>query len=566
MLVLSIAATGGLVASIGGYLAKTVLEYPIERSIAELPNNLAPAFATFDTLIEQEERAIRAKLTADLPRMHKDLTASGIAVADIALDDLAAAVKRYGFSEGYVVNRDGVIVTTTFRPDLNFDLKTISPQFAAWLDGMYNSGTVVSDRLVLATRTGTLNVYGYYSPPGSDAILEASINVRDYVGNHHAADYVDFLFHSLFEDAMQANGRVREADLFMYNDLAAWSVLNEGVALDADVRRRLRDDSAVRIYDGDTLTAYTRFTPARKKLPINQSFCTKIVYDLSELNLILWKMALFTLLAIAAILPLVYFLASFILGRRVIGPTNAIMAALDAIGRGRYTGDLDVQGVPEVRTIAAAVNGMHREIRQRETALADARDILEQRVEERTRALDVARRKAESLARTDPLTALPNRRCFRETGEAAVALARRFGHVLGVIVMDLDHFKRVNDSHGHAAGDAVLVAVAEALRHVSREVDGTGRLGGEEFALVLPETTLDQAVAVAERLRRHLAGLEIPFGGAVLTITASFGVSAFRPTHASLDAILAEADTALYAAKRRGRDAVEIFRPKAAVP
>jgi diguanylate cyclase (GGDEF)-like protein len=165
------------------------------------------------------------------------------------------------------------------------------------------------------------------------------------------------------------------------------------------------------------------------------------------------------------------------------------------------------------------------------------------------------RDRAETLARTDSLTALYNRRAFYELGEHVVGLAHRHDHPTAVVMLDIDHFKAINDRHGHAAGDAVIGAVAAMIRAHHRTTDIAGRIGGEEFAILLPETPLDAAIVVAERLREAVGNHELAFAGQTLQFTASVGVAGRQPDEA-LERLIARADAALYAAKHAGRNRV----------
>jgi diguanylate cyclase (GGDEF)-like protein len=167
---------------------------------------------------------------------------------------------------------------------------------------------------------------------------------------------------------------------------------------------------------------------------------------------------------------------------------------------------------------------------------------------------DAALQRLARQAVTDPLTGLRNRRGFMAESDAALARCARAGQQAAVVMIDLDRFKSINDLHGHAAGDAVLRGAAAAVRAELRAGDLPGRLGGEEFALLLPDADLDAAIATAERLRAALtAGVPHPGGGRV---TASFGVA--RVQEGALEAALAAADAALYKAKQGGRDRVEV--------
>lgn len=166
-----------------------------------------------------------------------------------------------------------------------------------------------------------------------------------------------------------------------------------------------------------------------------------------------------------------------------------------------------------------------------------------------------ARKQAENLARIDPLTGLLNRRAFLEQGEALWSNARRNQRPLTVIMLDLDFFKQINDRLGHAAGDTALVKTAHLLTQACRRSDLAARWGGEEFILLLPEASLEQAVSMAERLREQIAELSLPSGNQRLPLHASFGVVAYTQ-QVSLEALIAEADHWLYAAKQGGRNQV----------
>ncbi|MEJ2538519.1 MAG: GGDEF domain-containing protein [Gemmatimonadota bacterium] len=182
-------------------------------------------------------------------------------------------------------------------------------------------------------------------------------------------------------------------------------------------------------------------------------------------------------------------------------------------------------------------------------------------ITERERMEQELRRASESLyylANTDALTGLVNRRRFTERLEEEVERAQRYDRPLALVLLDLDHFKKVNDTWGHPTGDRVLEATAEALRRVLREMDLAGRLGGEEFAILLPETDATGAAALGERVRREIRDtVHRSDAGAPFHVTASLGVSWLSPgDDPDGEALLSMADRALYGAKAGGRDRV----------
>lgn len=163
----------------------------------------------------------------------------------------------------------------------------------------------------------------------------------------------------------------------------------------------------------------------------------------------------------------------------------------------------------------------------------------------------------EQQAHQDYLTGLCNRRYFMEQGDAELGRAKRYGHTLSVLMLDIDFFKGINDSHGHKAGDIVLQRLADVMRETLRTVDIVGRIGGEEFAVLLPETDLQRAAEVAERLRANVAGTEVVLdAGMPLHFTVSIGVAKLEERDINLDILLNQADKALYRAKESGRDRV----------
>jgi diguanylate cyclase (GGDEF)-like protein len=175
------------------------------------------------------------------------------------------------------------------------------------------------------------------------------------------------------------------------------------------------------------------------------------------------------------------------------------------------------------------------------------------------------RRRREAFG--DYLTGLANRRAFFEAAEQELARSKAVPRATAVITFDADHFKAINDRHGHPGGDTVLQQLAAVLGETFREVDVVARIGGEEFAVLLPSTDLPRAAVVAERLRAAVASQVVLFDGARIRYTVSAGVAcldAGEGLEGGIDLLLKRADQALYAAKRAGRNRVERWRPELA--
>jgi diguanylate cyclase (GGDEF)-like protein len=164
------------------------------------------------------------------------------------------------------------------------------------------------------------------------------------------------------------------------------------------------------------------------------------------------------------------------------------------------------------------------------------------------------------LASIDSLTGLTNRRRFFKLAAQELARSRRYGSPLTIVLVDLDHFKRINDEHGHLIGDQALAHAAGILAREVRDVDIVARYGGEEFAILLPMTNLGGAKEVAERCTRQLAASPLIVDGKSIRITASMGVACGEEHSGAIEELLRAADTALYCAKQGGRDRVELAR------
>jgi len=193
--------------------------------------------------------------------------------------------------------------------------------------------------------------------------------------------------------------------------------------------------------------------------------------------------------------------------------------------------------------------------KQVEKKLRDANDRLQSQLIE----IGLLQSKLRSQAIRDPLTNLFNRRYLEETLDRELARAAREGYSVCVVMMDLDHFKKVNDTYGHEAGDHVLKALANTLAEQSRRGDFACRFGGEEFVVVMPNIGIDTAFQRAEKLRRSLNSLYVPYGGHNLTVTISMGIASYPMNGETREEVLRAADSAMYAAKKAGRDHILMY-------
>jgi len=212
----------------------------------------------------------------------------------------------------------------------------------------------------------------------------------------------------------------------------------------------------------------------------------------------------------------------------------------------------------EIGRLSKVFNQMHATIKRQIKELNEHRALLEKEVKERTFELEQANKKLDIISRTDELTQLPNRRDMQRTIEKEVERSKRLEKVFSIIFIDIDYFKRVNDTYGHAAGDAVLKSVASTIRSLLRKYDVLARYGGEEFLTLLPETEQRDAAHVAERFRKQIENQTIFFSGQEIKVTITLGVAQFD-SNLGAEKCIQLADKALYEGKEHGRNRVIIW-------
>ena len=265
---------------------------------------------------------------------------------------------------------------------------------------------------------------------------------------------------------------------------------------------------------------------------------------------------------IGLLLSLAGSLGAWLLARRLTHPIRSLTADAERLGRSLGSDTLPrAGGSHEVAELSRALRSLLRRIGLAEEQLAHAaEDIASKNAEARKLTSDVERLR--QLAESDPLTGLLNRRGFLDSAERLVSLARRYNRAIGIVVVDIDHFKSVNDTHGHAVGDLAIRAVAERLKAAARDSDLVGRFGGEEFVVILPETDAAATNAYAERVRSMIAesGIALP-EAPPLKLTVSLGCTVFAEADEDIQDSIDRADVALYKAKSTGRNRVIFQQP-----
>ncbi len=224
---------------------------------------------------------------------------------------------------------------------------------------------------------------------------------------------------------------------------------------------------------------------------------------------------------------------------------------------GKFSGLIGIgRDVTKRKQIQEALESENIQCKKHEKNLSKLTETLEEKVQQRTVELQNEKQRVEQLAYIDALTGLNNRRSFYKNSLLIDENARNNKVSYALILLDIDFFKKINDTHGHAMGDKVLKMIANVIIDTKRTADIEGRIGGEEFAITLIDTSINDAITLAKRLCTEVANITLHSKLGEITLTASFGVTAYHKDSSSFESILAVADKALYQAKQSGRNKV----------
>ncbi|MFT4120247.1 diguanylate cyclase [Bradyrhizobium sp.] len=257
------------------------------------------------------------------------------------------------------------------------------------------------------------------------------------------------------------------------------------------------------------------------------------------------------ILAIGAVTALIALSLAVLVSRRIAGPIIAITQEADRIGRAHGPTMLARQsGSVEVVQLSRALRSLLRRIGLAEERTKEA----ELRATENAMQLQEDMLKLRQLADTDFMTGLMNRRSFLAIADDAVAFCRRYKRSMATLMIDIDHFKKINDTYGHAAGDDAIKRVAEIVNQSIRTTDKAARFGGEEFVVLLREIDQETAVLLADRVRASIESATVRHGDTVIPLTVSVGLALFDESDRDVQDVIERADQGLYVAKKTGRN------------
>jgi len=273
-----------------------------------------------------------------------------------------------------------------------------------------------------------------------------------------------------------------------------------------------------------------------------------VSFDSSEISAAVVAQVVADSALLLILVATILFSAIYANKRIVRRPMEALLSAIQKAEESKSFVTADWTSDDEMGRVVRTFNRMVNRISEEEKSLRKAKAEAEAAKEEALR-----------LACTDPLTGMNNRRAFFDFGRVIEEQAQRAGLTYSIIVLDIDHFKVINDTLGHQSGDEVIKDVANAILGIVRASDIPGRIGGEEFAIILPNTSVEEAMPLADRLRTCIEKVTIVEGGKKRPVTASFGVADGSDGEVPIDKVINWADSAMYSAKQAGRNRVSYY-------
>ncbi|MGH1430701.1 MAG: diguanylate cyclase [Neptuniibacter sp.] len=564
LITLSVLGLGCTLSASLYWMAESEFQKHIKEQAENVHFQVQQRFRVFDELLSSDEKQVQEHARRALIRMSDVLMHEKFDPKDWSPERLDKLAKQLGVDSVYVINSETAVVATNFIPDLGFKLDTISDSFKDYLHNLFNSGRLEVDRINVSSKTGIIKIYAYYAPVNSDYILEVSYDVKNYLSRNRSSRYVDFMFGDFFTEMTKTNPLLDQVDIYLVNNYAAFPFLHTTPGLSLSELPEIPEHGIMTVNkDKDIIHYYSRADFNRTELHSADYLAIRSTFNLEYMYHLMNKFVILSLIVIATILIIAYLLISQLFNKWIMSRIFRIIAALERSADGDYRDILDSDRMDELGLIAQHVNSMNSRLAARDKEIKESRLQLEYRVKERTSDLQleiearkVAEEKLIKQAETDPLTGILNRRAFAARANKEIERAKRYNRPISAILLDLDHFKQVNDKFGHQCGDKVLVELAEIISPCLRTIDCLSRHGGEEFLILLPETDELEASQIAERLRKRIEDHDIHYETEIFRVTSSFGVASWDKEEHEIHPTIHRADQALYMAKHKGRNQV----------
>lgn len=459
--------------------------------------------------------------------------------------------ERYG--ELFITNRYGVIIATTNK------LTTINHAHKYWWNASFNDGNgriFLDDRGFDASAEGY--VIGIVAPIVYEGeiigIMKSNVNILDIL------DHVMINYEKLYEDSVI---RIARTGGLIVSELGTTPLSkvvpdrikeileqkkNQSFAMKENDVMQLMAVSEVPITEGSSSIGFGGSYESTDHIKGNTGESWHVIVSIKrDIFSKMIESTTHMLILIGIMITLITSFVSLYLGKKISDPLVALTHFTHKVGEGSLDERIKVTSNDEIGVLSSSFNEM---VENLQTTMASKNELITE-IEKRT----LAEEKLKSLIITDELTKINNRRAANQCLQQTIERAERYDEKLSIISLDIDHFKNVNDSHGHDYGDTVLIALASILSDSVRTCDMVARIGGEEFLIILPQISKDSAYQVAERIRTTVSEYNFT---KLEQLTVSMGVAEFESTD-DFDTLLKRADDGLYQSKNTGRNKVTLF-------
>jgi PAS domain S-box-containing protein len=342
----------------------------------EILTHINNDFVIFDILLRNIETKMLKDADSKIQKIAKEVIShtKGLLLPDTELRNIA---DKYDVNDIYIINNEGSIFNTTFSPDLNFNLMTIDDSFAEFLKSIYGKGKVFNSRISISKKTGILNLYSYYSPVGSDYIIESSLRVKDYIISEYSETYYNLLFRDLFVDSVMEHQYIESFDIYHLTDISQWSFLNEGKQYrgEKDIPLKATPKQRIELREGKEVTVW--FVPDIENIGFDfaREFYVEIKYDFSGMNTRMINIVLTSGLLYILVLSIIYLIASRIFAGTFLRRIKIINTGLKKIEQGDYTTEIIGDDNDELDEISKNILSMQAKIQEREKVILDREEF-----------------------------------------------------------------------------------------------------------------------------------------------------------------------------------------------
>ena len=372
LILISTIVMSGIISVIGKSKIENSLELQQNEVLLQLRNN----FKIFDELLNNIENKMIVDMTSSLKEICNEiiLKESWQTLPDLELRKIA---DKYNVNEIYLIDKEGTVFNTTFAPDINFNLKTINDEFASFIQSIYGKGEVFNSRISISEQTGILNMYSYYSPTGSDYIIESSLRIKDFIISNYSETYYDLIFRDIFVHSVKDNDNITSFDIYRLTNVSSWSFLNQGKQLrtDKDIGRQATPDKEVIIKKGDEVTIWFMPDFNSSGYDFANDFYIEVIYDISAMNKMLSNIILLSGVLYFIVILITYLVASWIFSYTYIRRLDKINTGLGKIAIGDYSTELKGDEEDGISEISTNILSMQTKIKEREEVIREREDF-----------------------------------------------------------------------------------------------------------------------------------------------------------------------------------------------